>query len=121
MMADDRAGPWASVIAHDEAFASQIAGVAVDEYVSVLEQSRDALFPPTHEAPGATPEQLRALDVPVFIAPGDDQFHAPSAAEYLAGLLPRAEKWVPAAEQNGEALIAQLVSFLDREAGVTVR
>ncbi|MEX2236483.1 MAG: alpha/beta hydrolase [Dehalococcoidia bacterium] len=116
MMADVKAGPWAPVIARDEAFAEMMASLEPETYIEALERTRDNLFPRDHEAPGAEPEQLRALDVPVFIAPGDDPFHAPSAAAYLAEQLPRAESWVPRLQQDGKGLIAEMLSFLGRHA-----
>jgi pimeloyl-ACP methyl ester carboxylesterase len=113
MMGDVRAGPWASLIARDQAFATTMRSLSVDEYVAVLEQTRDSLFPDTFEAPGATPEQLQQLNVPVFIAPGDDPFHATSAADYLAEQLPQAELWIPTSQQGGATLMAALLQFLE--------
>jgi pimeloyl-ACP methyl ester carboxylesterase len=116
MMADVRAGPWAPVIARDETFAEMMLSVSVDTYIETLEETRDLLFDSSHEAPGAEPEQLQRLDVPVFIAPGNDPFHSPSAAAYLAEKLPRAEKWVDREEQDGRRLMQALLSFLQRSA-----
>jgi pimeloyl-ACP methyl ester carboxylesterase len=112
MMTDVRAGPWASVIARDPQFAEMMQTVSLETYVKVLEDTRDSLFPPDHEAPGATPQQLKALDIPVFIAPGNDPFHAPSAAAYLAETLPRATSWLPAEQQTGQTLMQQILEFL---------
>lgn len=112
MMAAVEAGPWSPLIARDERFAEMMQSVQPAAYIDALERSCDALFPRDYEAPGATPEQLKMLDVPVFIAPGDDPFHSPSAADYLAAQLPRAEKWLPRAEQDGNALIDAILAFL---------
>ncbi len=35
-------------------------------------------------APGAEPEELQKLRIPTLVIPGDDPFHATSAAQYLA-------------------------------------
>ena len=112
MMADVRAGPWASVIARDQRFAEMMRTVDADTYVATLESTRDNLFPRDFEAPGAKPDQLKALDVPVFIAPGNDPFHAPSAAAYLAEQLPRAKSWLPAHKQTGSGLMNEIVGFI---------
>jgi len=40
---------------------------------------------------GATAEQLRALDMPALVIPGDDNTHPRTAGEALARLLPRGE------------------------------
>lgn len=112
MMADVKAGPWAPVIARDQKFAEMMQTVEVNTYVSTLEATRDQLFPDEFEAPGATPEQLEGLAVPVFIAPGNDPFHAPSAALYLAEQLPGARSWVPADQQTGGELMAQMLDFV---------
>lgn len=114
MMTDVRAGPWASVIARDQKFAEMMQTVPVDAYVKALEETRDNLFPTDFEAPGATESQLQGLDVPVFIAPGNDPFHAPSAASYLASALPQAKSWVPAEQQTGKDLMEEILAFLAR-------
>jgi pimeloyl-ACP methyl ester carboxylesterase len=114
MMTDVRAGPWASVIARDPEFAEMMQTVSPDAYVAALEQTRDYLFPTDFEAPGAADTQLQSLDVPAFIAPGNDPFHAPSAASYLASTLPRATSWVPAEQQTGKDLMQEMLAFLER-------
>jgi pimeloyl-ACP methyl ester carboxylesterase len=44
-------------------------------------------------APGAEPEELQKLRIPTLVIPGDDPFHATSAAQYLAMQLPQSEYW----------------------------
>src|SRR5919106_6931293 len=95
--ADPRGGPWASVIRHDRAFAEAYAKQNVDHYKLIVTGMCRVLFD-RDTAPGAEPEDLLGLDIPVLIVPGRDASHATSAARYLEECLPRAEYWdVPVA------------------------
>jgi len=65
-------------------------------------------------APGAEPEDLLRLDIPVLVVPGHDESHATSAARYLEECLPRAEYWdMPAAEQTEANGPARVLQFLE--------
>lgn len=65
-------------------------------------------------APGAEPEDLLRLDIPVLIVPGRDKTHATSAARYLEECLSRSEYWdVAVPDQTEETAPARLLEFLD--------
>lgn len=87
---EPEAGPWASVLASDTAFAESFVRQDLDRYLEVLAQSRDNLFNDTMP-PGATGEQLMAMNVPAFIMPGDDVLHLTSCAYALRELMPQAK------------------------------
>lgn len=111
-MADFRAGPWASVIAQDPAFAATFAAQDVDAYLKLVAETTRVLYD-RDTAPGAEPEELERLNVPALVIPGDDPFHATSAAVYLAKHLPRAEYWdVKIPDQTGEAVRSVILDFL---------
>jgi len=112
--ADPRGGPWASVLRHDQAFAETYAKLDVERYkLIVAAMARTLLDRDT--APGAEPEDLLRLDIPVLVIPGRDPSHATSAARYLEECLPRAEYWdVPVAGQTEETVPARILEFLDK-------
>ena len=113
-MKEFRAGPWASVIARDPDFAREFAAMDADRYLALLEASAARLYD-RDTAPGAEPAELKALRAPTFIVPGDDQYHATSAALYLRDLIADAEYWdCPAAQQRPEDLRERILSFLSR-------
>ncbi len=116
-MKDFRAGPWASVIARNPAFAERFAAMDLKEYLELIETTTQTLYD-RDTVPGAEPEELRELQVPALIIPGDDPYHATSAARYLRDHLPKAEYWdCPAAEQKPEELRERILSFLLRHSG----
>jgi pimeloyl-ACP methyl ester carboxylesterase len=110
--ADPRAGPWASVIRNDPAFAKFFAAQNVDRYKLIVAGMGRRLFD-RDTAPGAEPEDLLRLDIPALIIPGHDDSHATSAARYLEECLPGGEYWdVAVAEQAEERTSTRLVEFL---------
>jgi pimeloyl-ACP methyl ester carboxylesterase len=112
--ADPRGGPWASVIRRDPAFAESYAKLAVDQYKLIVAGMARTLVD-RDTAPGAEPEDLLRLDIPVLVVPGRDASHATSAARYLEECLPRAEYWdVPVADQTEASAIPRLLEFLDK-------
>lgn len=109
---DPRAGPWAPVIRHDEAFARGYAQQDPDRYQVTVSGMARLLFD-RDTVPGAEPEDLMRLDVPAFIVPGHDDSHATSAARYLEECLPRADYWdVPAPAQTGHNVPQRIMRFL---------
>jgi pimeloyl-ACP methyl ester carboxylesterase len=112
--ADPRGGPWASVIKRDAEFAHAYASLEVERYkLAVAGTARTLLDRDT--APGAEPEDLLRLDIPVLIVPGRDESHATSAARYLEECLPRAQYWdAPPEAQTAETAPPRLLEFLDK-------
>ena len=109
--ADPEAGPWASVIVSDRAFADTFAAQDLDRYVGLVAASGRALFD-RDMPPGAEPEALMAMRVPALIVAGDDPAHATSGAHYLRELLPQPELWpVMAPEQTTERVVARIAEF----------
>ena len=85
--ADPESGPWATVLAQDEAFATKYVKQDLEQYLAVVAYSRDTVFDDTMPS-GATGEQLMAIKLPSFIMSGDDASHATSAAHALRELIP---------------------------------
>src|SRR5215470_10221785 len=111
--ADPRGGPWASVIRHDRAFADAYAKQNVDAYKLIVTGMMRTLFD-RDTAPGAEPEDLLGLDIPVLVVPGRDASHATSAARYLEECLPHADYWdVPVDGQTEETVPARILRFLE--------
>ena len=109
--ADPEAGPWASVIVSDRAFADTFAAQDLDRYVGLVAASGRALFD-RDMPPGAEPEALMAMRVPALIVAGDDPAHATSGAHYLRELLPQPELWpVMPPEQTTERVVARIAEF----------
>jgi pimeloyl-ACP methyl ester carboxylesterase len=112
--ADPRVGPWAPVLRHDDAFAARYAGTDPARYATIVSGSARLLFD-RDTVPGPEPEDLRVLDVPALIVPGEDSSHTRSAARYLQECLPDTDYWdVPVAEQTPAAATARVLAFLDR-------
>ena len=112
---DPRIGPWGSVLRHDEAFAETYRGLNPDWYDGIARQMVRGLLD-RDTSPGAEPEQLRGLEVPALIVPGQDTSHATSAARYLEECLPRADYWdVPVSEQTEAAAGDRILAFLRTE------
>jgi pimeloyl-ACP methyl ester carboxylesterase len=85
--ADPESGPWATVLAQDEAFATKYVKQDLEQYLAVVAYSRDTVFDDTMPS-GGTGEQLMAIKLPSFIMSGDDASHATSAAHALRELIP---------------------------------
>ncbi|HEV7823146.1 MAG TPA: alpha/beta hydrolase [Burkholderiales bacterium] len=85
--ADPESGPWATVLAQNEAFAAKYVKQDLEQYLAVVAYSRDTVFDDTMPS-GATGEQLMAIKLPSFIMSGDDASHATSAAHALRELIP---------------------------------
>ena len=85
--ADPESGPWATVLAQDEAFAAKYVKQDLEQYLAGVAYSRDTVFDDTMPS-GATGEQLMAIKLPSFIMSGDDASHATSAAHALRELIP---------------------------------
>ena len=114
---DPRLGPWIRVIRSDAAFALEYAAFDLEHYKRIVtDMSRTLLDRDT--APGPEPEDLKRLNIPTLIIPGDDDSHATSAARYLEECLPGAEYWdVPPDGQTEATAPARVIEFLDRVSG----
>jgi pimeloyl-ACP methyl ester carboxylesterase len=110
--ADPRGGPWASVIKSDADFASRYAQMNVDDYKLIVAGWARTMFD-RDTAPGAEPEDLLRCKLPALVVPGNDAFHATSAARYLHECLPNSQYWdVSVAEQTEEATAKRMLEFL---------
>jgi pimeloyl-ACP methyl ester carboxylesterase len=110
--ADAKAGPWASVLQRDAAFAAAFVRQEKDNYVKAVEATGAALFD-RDTSPGAEPEQLMKLAIPACIVPGRDESHATSAARYLEECLPKSAYWdVPPEAQDEYSVPEHLLAFL---------
>jgi len=113
---DPRGGPWCAVIRNDAAFADAFARQDVECYKLVVTGISRGLFD-RDTAPGAEPEDLLRLDIPVLVIPGADASHATSAAHYVAECLPNSQYWdVPVAKQTEQTVPSQALAFLDAQA-----
>jgi pimeloyl-ACP methyl ester carboxylesterase len=111
---DPRAGPWASVLRADQAFAETYAQLDAAEYLRIVEGIGAALFD-RDTVPGPAPERLLELDVPALVVPGRDPNHATSAARYLEECLDGSEYWdVPPEQQTADTAPARVLEFLEQ-------
>jgi pimeloyl-ACP methyl ester carboxylesterase len=110
-MRDPETGPWASAIFNDAAFAERFVKQDPSAYMSIVRQSRDALFPDTFVS-GPKPQELMALDIASSIWPGDDASHSTSSAQQLRELLPRMEYWdLHPSRQTHQNMLERIVAF----------
>lgn len=105
---EPEAGPWASVLSSDAAFSESFERQDLDRYLEIVARSRDNLFTDLLP-PGATGEELMAMDLPAFIMPGDDALHSMSCAYALRELMPRAQLSPLVSRQQNAATIGHWV------------
>lgn len=111
---DPEAGPWASPLRTDSAFAAAYVTQDLPGYLETVRASRDAMFSDTMPS-GATGEELMGIRTPALILPGADASHATSAAWALKELMPQAEIWdVLPPHQNGANVLGQMLEFRRR-------
>ena len=114
---DPRGGPWGQPIRNADEFAAAYAALDIAQYIETVTAMYRGLID-CDTAPGAEPEDLMILDIPSLIVPGNDDFHATSAARYLQECLTGSEYWdVPADAQTADNAPRRVVEFLDSVAG----
>jgi pimeloyl-ACP methyl ester carboxylesterase len=110
---DPRGGPWGQPIRNSGAFAAAYAALDRAEYIRTVTAMYRGLID-RDTAPGAEPEDLMKLDIPSLIVPGNDDFHATSAARYLHECLDASDYWdVPVDAQTEENASKRVLDFLD--------
>jgi pimeloyl-ACP methyl ester carboxylesterase len=108
---DPEAGPWASVIERDNAFAAKFAEQELDRYLGIIITTGRSMFD-RDTATGAEPEEVLGIKAPSLIIPGDDPSHATSGAHYLRELLPKADFWnVMPPEQTTQSVCERILTF----------
>ena len=108
---DPEAGPWATVIAHDNEFAEKFTNQDLESYLGMIITSGRSMFD-RDTAPGAEPEEVMGVKAPALIIPGDDPSHATSGAHYLRELLPKGDFWnVMPAEQSTQKICDRILEF----------
>ena len=110
--ADPRGGPWGQPIRNSEEFAAMYAGLDKARYMLTVTAMYRGMLD-RDSAPGAEPEDLMGLDTPCLIVPGQDGFHATSAARFLQECIPGSDYWdIAAADQTEENVPPRLLEFL---------
>ena len=110
---DPRGGPWAQPIRNSDEFARTYASLDISRYLLTVTSMYRGLFD-RDTAPGAEPEELMLIDIPTLIIPGNDDFHATSAAQYLNECIKNSEYWdVCAKDQTEENAPKRIIDFLD--------
>ena len=111
------AGPWASVIHHDTAFAENFVKQDIDRYLALVSVSLHSLFD-RDTIPGAEPEELMALKLPAIILPGHTDNHGTSCARYLEECIPDSQYWdVHLESQSPELIRDRILEFLSNSVG----
>lgn len=111
--ADPRGGPWGQPIRNSADFAKQYAALDNAQYRLTVTAMVRGLFD-RDTSPGAEPEELLNLDIPTLIVPGNDDFHATSAARYLHECLGGSDYWdMPVDDQTEDNAPAKVIEFLD--------
>ena len=111
---DAEAGPWATLIARDSAFAERFAAQDLERYLAIVITTGRGLFD-RDTAPGAEPDEVLGVKAPSLIIPGDDPSHATSGAHYLRELLPKADFWnVMPPEQTTQKVCDRILAFAQK-------
>ena len=70
-------------------------------------------------APGAEPEEMLNLNIPSLIVPGNDKFHATSAAWYLHECLRGSTFWdIPVKQQSEANAPKKIIDFIQKHKSV---
>ena len=110
---DARVGPWVTVLRTDESFAAEYASTEAGRYQTIVTGLARLMFD-RDSVPGVEPEDLMVLDIPALVVPGEDDSHAPSAAQFLHEVLPQAQLWdVPVVEQTELTAPSRIIEFLN--------
>lgn len=109
---DPRGGPWGQPIRNSREFADAYAKLDKAQYLlTVTAMVRGLIDRDT--SPGAEPETLMNLAIPSLVVPGNDDFHATSAARYLHECLRGSEYWdVPVDDQTEANAPKRILDFL---------
>ena len=100
-------------IRNSEAFAEAYASLDKAHYLLTVTALYRGLID-RDTAPGAEPEDLMTLNIPSLIVPGNDDFHATSAARYLQECLNGSEYWdMEVDRQTEENAPKRVLDFLD--------
>jgi pimeloyl-ACP methyl ester carboxylesterase len=111
--ADPRGGPWGQSIRNSDDFARKYVSIDLKQYLNTVTAMVRGLMD-RDTSPGAEPEDLMNLKIPSLIVPGNDDFHATSAARYLHECLTGSEYWdVPVDEQTEANAPQRVLDFLD--------
>ena len=110
---DPRGGPWGQSIRNSKEFAEDYMKLDPAQYLRTVSEMYRGLMD-RDTAPGAEPEDLMALKIPSLIVPGNDDFHAKSAAHYLHECLSGSEIWdIPVDQQTEDNAPRRILEFLD--------
>ena len=110
---DPRGGPWGQPIRNSKDFARTYAEMDIDKYLLTVTAMCRGLFD-RDTAPGAEAEELMQLNIPTLIIPGNDDFHATSAARYLHECIKDSEYWdVSVEDQTEKTAPVRILDFLD--------
>lgn len=110
--ADPRGGPWGQPIRNSEIFAEAYVEQDQAQYLLTANAMVRNLMD-RDTAPGAEPEELMILDIPSLIVPGNDSFHATSAARYLEECLSGSDYWdIRVENQTEENAPQKVIEFL---------
>lgn len=108
---DPEAGPWASTIVADPAFADAFAAQDLERYIGLCAASGRTLFD-RDTSPGAEPEEIMGMTMPTLVMAGDDPSHAQSAAHYIKELLPNGQLWpIVPPNQTSENVRERILEF----------
>ncbi len=114
--ADPRGGPWGQTIRNSSEFAAHYASLNQSDYVKLVKGMYRGLID-RDTSPGADPEDLMKIETASLIIPGNDDFHATSAARYLHECIPNSQYWdLPATEQNEDNVPNRIIQFLGQSA-----
>ena len=114
--ADPRGGPWAQTIRNSPEFAAHYASLNQSDYAKLVKGMYRGLID-RDTSPGADPEDLMKIETASLIIPGNDDFHATSAARYLHECIPNSQYWdIPATEQNEDNVPNRIIQFLGQSA-----
>ena len=114
---DPRGGPWGQPIRNFQDFADAYASLDKAQYLLTVTAMYRGLID-RDTSPGAEPEDLMNLAIPSLVVPGNDDFHATSAARYLHECLKGSEYWdMPVDDQTEDNAPQRILDFLDGVAG----
>ena len=89
-VANNGAGPFAPVLAADEALREQFRRMRVESYVALVVRFRDGMWPDNKPFFTVSEAWMRECPAPMLVLPGADPFHPTSIARLITEIAPRA-------------------------------
>ena len=108
------AGPFAPVLSASQEARNELLHMGWERYIQLIVEFRDGIWPANAPYFTVSEEWMRALQIPVLVLPGRDQFHPTGVAQKICREAPNARCLAPECREPGnlEATVETIREFL---------